>query len=286
MSWIDDALELLAKAPVCGYQPHDAGATEPSALAALALVGHGLGKGPHDAVCEFLTQLQQSDGSLGVRRGEDSPRWPTSLAVLTWLALNKDKYRDQIARGVQWAVGLEGQRMKSTNTGHNTMLAAWPWVEGTHSWVEPSALFTVAFKAVNMHDHPRTREAVTLLIDRILPDGGCNYGNTAVLGQLLRPHVQPSGIAMLALRDEIDMNRRIALTLDYLAKSVSSETTSASLAWALLGLAAHDRYPDNADKLLAVAFERTMKRDKSPHRVALLALAALGTKSPLIGLQQ
>lgn len=284
MPWIDDALALLAQSPVCGYAPQTAGASEPSALAALALVGHGKTAAARPAAA-FLAELQASgDGSIGVRQGEPSPKWPTSLAILTWLAVDKRKYRDQIASAVRWTLATEGERMKSTNTAHNTMLAAWPWVEGTHSWVEPSALFTVALKSLDLSDHARTREAVTLLVDRLLPDGGCNYGNTAVLGQLLRPHVQPSGVAMLALIGEKDFNRRIARTLDYLDQSVA-EATPASLGWALLGLAAHDRTPENADKLLQLAYERTMQRDKSPYKVALLALAALGAKAPLIELQ-
>lgn len=284
MPWINEALDLLAKSPVCGYQPSDAGATEPIALAALALSSHGVGK-PSAATAKFLAKLQAADGSVGVREGEPAPRWPTSLAILAWLAIDKETYSDHIARAFRWAVSIEGQRLQSNDTGHNGSLAAWPWVEGTHSWMEPSALFTVAFKSLGMSDHPRTREAVTLLVDRLLPDGGCNYGNTFVLGQMLRPHLQPSGMVMLALRDEFDVNRKLANTLDYLAKSVTTETTSTSLAWGLLGLAAHRRTPRNADELLSAAFARTMKRDKSPHKLALLVLASLGSEAPLITLQ-
>jgi hypothetical protein len=292
MPWIDQALELLGKSPVCGYTPHDSGATEPSALAALALVGHGRAK-EAAAVGEFLIGIQASDGSVGVRAGEETPRWTTSLAILAWLALDKMAFSDPVALAFRWATSIEGERLKTDQLGHNGMLAAWPWVEkgnvagsrGTHSWLEPSALFVIAFKALGMSDHARTREAVELLVDRLLPEGGCNYGNTYVLGQKLRPHVQPSGIAMLALRNEFDVNRKIALTLDYVAKSLES-TTPASLAWALLGLAAHNRQAKNADSLLARAYEHVLQRDKSPHKIALLALAALGKQSPLITLQE
>jgi hypothetical protein len=285
MPWLDDALELLANSPVFGYHSSDAGATEPTALAALALVGHGVSREAAVAAAKFLAELQAADGSVGVRQNEPAPRWPTSLAILTWLAIDKGGHANSIARAFRWALSVEGQRLSSNDTGHNGSLAAWPWVEGTHSWMEPSALFAVAFKALDMNDHPRTREAVTLLTDRLLPDGGCNYGNTFVLGQMLRPHLQPSGITMLALKEEFDVNRKIANTLDYLTKAVTVETPSASLAWALLGLAAHSRTPRNAKELLATAYERTMKRDKSPHKIALLALAALGTEAPLITLQ-
>jgi hypothetical protein len=285
MPWLDAALESLAKSPVCGYQPQDKGATEPSALSALALVGHKQ-KSDVASIGKFLSSIQAADGAVGIRQGEPTPRWPTSMAILAWLAIDKQRYSDAIAKAFRWALSIEGERLDRSETGHNGMLAAWPWVDGTHSWIEPSALFTVAFKCLGFRDHPRTREAVTLLLDRILPDGGCNYGNTVVLGQLLRPHVQPSGITMLALRAEFDVGRKIAKTLDYLTKSVTLETTSASLAWALLGLAAHDRTPQDADKFLAAAYERTMKRDKSPHKIALLTLAALATDAPPIALQQ
>jgi hypothetical protein len=293
MPWIDEALALLAQSPVCGYSPQDRGATEPSALAALALVGHGKRK-ESAAVGEFLVGIQEPSGAVGVRQGEETPRWPTSLAILAWLAMDKAAFSDPIARAFRWALSIEGERLETDEVGHNGMLAAWPWVErgnvagprGTHSWLEPSALFVAAFKSLGFADHARTREAVALLLDRILPKGGCNYGNTFVLGQELRPHVQPSGMAMVALRNEFDEDRKIALTLDYLSNSLTSETTTASLAWALLGLAAHDRKPKNADELLARAHERTMRRDQSPHRIALLALAALGEESPLITLQE
>lgn len=284
MPWLDDALELLTNSPICGYQAGGQGATEPTALASLALIGHRAGTGAEIGL--WLADLQSEDGSVGVRPREDTPRWPTSLALLAWLAIDAKQYSDNIARGVQWASSLEGKRMERVGIGHNTELAAWPWVEGTHSWVEPSALFTIAFKALDLADHPRAVEAMLLLKDRILPTGGLNYGNTSVLGQLLRPHVQPSGITMVALAGQLDEERKLAKTLDYLKISATSETTSASLAWALLGLAAHDRFLEDADKLLAAAYARTMLRDKSPYKVALLALAALGPSSPLITLQQ
>lgn len=290
MPWIDEALDLLAKSPVCGYSAQDQGATEPSALAALALVGHGR-KEAGKSVGEFLLGLQEASGSVGVRSGEETPRWPTSLAILAWLAIDKAAYSDAIARAFRWAQSIEGERLETGEVSHDGMLAAWPWVEkgnvagprGTHSWLEPSALFVIAFKALGFSDHPRTREAVELLVDRILPEGGCNYGNTFVLGQKLRPHVQPSGMAMLALRNEFDVKRKIALTLDYLAKSLAI-TTPASLAWALLGLAAHNRMPKEAAGLLQSAYEEVMQRGKSPHKIALLALAALGKEAPLIAL--
>ena len=40
MTWITEILEQLAETPLCGYQQDQAPASEPTALAALALAGY------------------------------------------------------------------------------------------------------------------------------------------------------------------------------------------------------------------------------------------------------
>jgi hypothetical protein len=139
----------------------------------------------------------------------------------------------------------------------------------------------LAIKSVGRGDHPRAREAVRLLIDRLLPEGGCNYGNTVVMDQVLRPHLEPTGLAMLALAGEADTTGRIAKSLDYLARELSLRTAAASLAYGLMGLAAHDRLPVNAGSWLEAAYRRTAAHEAAPYRLALVALAALGADSPL-----
>ncbi len=165
--------------------------------------------------------------------------------------------------------------------GHDSTLIGWPWVEGTHSWIEPTAWAVLALKSVGLAQHARTREAVRLLIDRLLPDGGCNFGNTFVLGQQLLPHLQSSGVCMLALAGEKDNDPRIGRTADYLEREISRHTATASLSFSLLGLAAHDRQPALVGPLLAAAAERMLVRDRSAHKLALLALAAQAADHPL-----
>ncbi len=115
---------------------------------------------------------------------------------------------------------------------------------------------------------------MSLLTDRLLSGGGCNYGNTIVLGQELLPHVQPTGLALLALAGEADRDGRIGRSLDYLSAVLSEKTTSASLAYGLLGLAAHGRFPAYADRFLVPAYRRTLQRDGAAYQLALLGLAA------------
>ena len=266
MRWLDTIIEDLCQTPRCGYQPAARPATEPTALSAIALASHGKNAAAWKAT-EWLAASQAEDGSLGVREGETTPCWPTSLAILAWIAVDADRYAKQITVATDWTLSTQGKRIEPTeDIGHDTQLIAWPWVDGTHSWVEPTALHVLSLKATGHDSHPRTREAITLLVDRQLPSGGCNYGNTEVLGQALLPHVQPTGLAMLALADEPDRSGRIEPSLNYLTNSLSAKTTAASLCWGLLGLSAHDRRPTEADLWLESAFGRTVRRDRSPSR--------------------
>jgi hypothetical protein len=166
--------------------------------------------------------------------------------------------------------------------GHDSKLVGWPWALGTHSWVEPTALAVLALKSAGHADHPRTREAVRLLQDRLLPDGGCNYGNTTVLGQMLRPHIQPTALSLLALHGESDAEGRIGRSLDYLQSAIHEDTATASLAYAVWALARHGRLLDEASDWLGAAAGRRATLN-SPLRMALLILASAAVESFIPG---
>jgi len=278
VGWLENILDTLSTKPVIGYAPDAAPATEPTALAALALIAHDRQPKAKPAT-DSLTSIQSPDGSVGVRQKELEPQWPTSLAVLAWQAYDKQAYATNIDRAVSWILEVKGKAMEQTSDmGHNTTLVGWSWADGTHSWIEPTAFHVLALKVTGRSEHPRTREAITLLLDRQLPSGGCNYGNTSVLGQMLRPHVQPTGIALLALAKEQDQGNRIAKSVAWLRKALSKETTPASLAWGALGLAAHGVTLPDAPEWLETAAKRVQSHDNSPHKLALLALAAAGPR--------
>jgi hypothetical protein len=276
MPWLDPIFDKLAEQPVCGYERDAAPASEPTALAALALIAGGR---PGDArpALDWLARLQAKDGSVGIRQ-DQSPGWPTSLAVLAWQAAKAGgQYKDSIVRAVGWILAAHGETCpRAPEYGHDTELPGWSYAENTSCWIEPTALHVTALKAVGQSPHARTRDGVRLLIDRLLPGGGCNYGNTVVLGQTLRPHVQPTGIALLALAGETDNSGRLDKSIAWLARSIGPETTTLSLAWALVGLQAHSALPRESDAWLAAAATRANKSGNSPHKLALLALAAKG----------
>jgi len=312
MRWLDSIIDELCQTPCCGYRPDAPPATEPTALSAIALTIHGK-RNAADQATEWLASLQTEEGSLAdgtgsgvffgnqtprmgsrltekdsrppqrrIRLGEPTPHWQTSLAILAWITVDAARYSKQIAAAINWTLSTQGARIEPTeDMGHDTQLIAWPWIEGTHSWVEPTALHVRALKAAGHSSHPRTREAIKLLIDRQLPAGGCNYGNTEVLGQALLPHEQPTGLAMLALAGESDEQGRIDRSLSYLKQALSARTATASLCWGVLGLSAHDQRPADAGLWLESAYGRTNCRDRAPYKLALLALAAASAKGTL-----
>ncbi len=232
----------------------------------------------------FLAELQSQSGSVGVRPSLSRPAWTTSLAILTWLSVEggASEFRREIELAKQWTLDAKGVAIVGENeAGHDGSLIGWSWAENTHSWIEPTIFHVLSLKALGLNHHPRVREAIRMLIDRQLPGGGCNYGNTTVMGQLLRPHLQPSGMMILALSDEETSDPRWNATVAYAKSQVNNQTTSSSLSWALLGLTAAQDRPADAGQYLAAAFERTMARGGPPHTLTLLAHAHLGTRSPL-----
>ena len=288
-SWVEKALQALATAKAHGYRPDAPTASEPAAWTAMALLLHER----IDAATPLLNWLaehQGANGSVGINVTDAEPGWPTSLAILAWqtaatVTKQSELYASQTAAAVQWLLRVSGVPVERSRVmGHDSTLIGWPWVSGTHSWIEPTALAVLALKATGHADHPRTREAVTLLIDRLLPTGGCNYGNTTVLGQMLRPHLQPTGITLLALTGEEDPAGRILASQDFLARNLTVQTPAASLAYGILGLAAYDRVPTLAGQWLEAAYRHTVQRGADSLRLALLILAAAGARAPVIRL--
>jgi len=289
MSWTDEAVEKLCGLKSWEYVHGGPSFSEPTALAAQAMVAYGR-VDEADLACRWLIDRQSRHGRIGIEADESTPGWATGHAVLAWLAR-----REAVADGTQpfdhpiglacaWILSIAGRTLPPSPTyGHDTTLVGWPWVVGTHSWVAPTATNVLALKAAGYADHPRVREAVRLLFNRLLPDGGANYGNTTVLGHQLRPHLEPTGWALMALAGESPPDDRLRQTVEYARRAATHCHTPWSLSCALMGLAAHGQTLADADGRLRRAFEHAVAAG-SACKMALVLLAARGTDGPLIQL--
>ena len=263
MVWLDNAIKTLAARPLCDYRPEGVPRVEPTALAALALLAAD--RSPEAApALDWLVSVQSPNGSLGINAERHQPGWPTGWAILAWNTAakktsdGKAEWSAAARRALAWSLSTSGRPLGNAGdqeqllVGHDTTLQGWPWVVGTHSWVEPTAINVLALRSAGQAGHPRCREAVKLLLDRQLPEGGWNYGNTTVLGHVLRPQVQPAGLALAALAGEGNVGSKVQVSLDYLGHALSQRTTTASLCYALLGLAGHGQRPARGGRVACV----------------------------------
>jgi hypothetical protein len=104
----------------------------------------------------------------------------------------------------------------------------------------------LALKATGHGNHERVTEGVRMLLDRQLPSGGWNYGNTFVYGRELHPQPDITGAALTALVGLVQ-EKQLKRSLEYLKEKVSRLHTPRSLGWAVLGLGAWQSRPRNSD---------------------------------------
>ncbi len=176
--------------------------------------------------------------------------WPTALAILAWQGSpTSQSAQNQAIRFLLDTTGVHYRRRQDSPFGHDTLLKGWGWVGGTHSWVEPTAITIAALQASGYGGHNRVREAVLMLLDRQLPHGGWNYGNTLVYGQELRPMPESTGVALAALAAHVTQDD-VAQSLEYLQAVVEGLQTPLALGWSLLGLAAWNRFPPQGENLI------------------------------------
>jgi hypothetical protein len=286
MAWLEDLVERMAGRFDWPYHSDGPAAAEPTAFAVLALCGHGRHEAAVRAAEALVSMQHTKDGSVGVTKSQDWPRWPTGLAICAWHAVGQvasADFREPIDRAVEFLLKFQGQTSKRVGdtVGHDTELIGWPWVDGTHSWLEPTAFSVLGLKQLGMEQHSRVRNGIRLLIDRQLPGGGCNYGNTLVFGQKLVEHIQPTGLALLALADE-RANPRVEATVALLKNSWPQAVGTASVCFAAMGLAAVGQLPPGLSERLEQLHRRQAQLGDSPYRQTLIALASLGEACPLI----
>lgn len=224
---------------------------------------------------QWLARIQQTNGGVGVSASIDRPYWPTSYALLLWTALEGDEQPRQ--RATRFLLGRAGTTFEIDPTSpivHDTTIAGWPWVDHTHSWIEPTAMAVLALYRQGLGDHPRTQDGLRLIRDRAIETGGWNYGNKIVFDTALRPRPAPTGLALLALAQAAERTDEVDRAIDYLESALPPIRSAQSLCWGLLGLTAWDRRPVDSDTWLADSFERSIRRSDPAVQLGYLLLAS------------
>jgi hypothetical protein len=225
-----------------------------------------------------LAADQLPDGRVCISPDHPEAAWPTSLAVLAWH--QSPGHRENQARAADFLIASSGRhwpRTADAPSAHDTDIKGWPWIAGTHSWAEPTALAMLALKIAGYGGHQRVQEATRLLLDRQLPHGGWNYGNAMVFEQELRPMPLSTGLVLNALKDQTSQ-ATIQRSLTYLHSRVVSLPTPRSLGWSLLGLGAWRARPESSPNLIDACLKNQDRY--GGYDTASLSLLLVALKSP------
>jgi hypothetical protein len=242
--------------------------TEPTALALLALSYEPEPNGT-TAMRAWLRAQQTPERGWPALAGLPEPSWATALAVLALARYPEDA---AAARGgAEWLIGQRGRTVEARRgllvrlfarpaaVELNGTLVGWPWLVDTFSWVEPTAYALLALKAIE----PRSADAAAriaqgerVLLDRVCPDGGWNYGNARVLGEDLWSYPDTTALALLALGSE--SGAPVAgRAMDVLETMLVVNHSGLATSLGVLALAAHGRDVRPLRARLVTRFEET-----------------------------
>jgi hypothetical protein len=252
---VSESINILRKRSLAegGFANTDNGdyRTDATAWAILALSACGLDPEIISRARSRLASGQLPDGGVCISPYHPEVYWPTPLAILAWS--QSAPQQDSLARAVDFLLdhsGMSLQEQEKSPDASDVTLKGWPWVAGTYSWIDPTALGIIALKVTGHINHPRIAEATRLLLNRQLPHGGWNYGNTILFDKELRPMPENTGLALDALQS-LTARSNLELSLDYLKVVVRNLRTPIALSWGILGLGAWGERPVAATSWLS-----------------------------------
>lgn len=275
--------------PDGGFPASLSGTYRPDATA-WAILAISLSGGGEDIITRARSRLatsQSVDGRIPISPDHSNAFWPTPIAIMAWHGSEPHKANRQ--RAVDFLIRITGRHFTNppdSPVAHDPSIRGWPWIEDTHSMVEPTALSVLALRASGHREHSRTREAIRMLMNRQLPNGGWNYGNTMVYGRELYPQPEATGLALAALSGEVP-SRELERSLAYLESRVSRLRTPLSLAWSLIGLGAWGIRPGKAKPWVLECLDRQAKSGAFlTSDLSLILLASLGWKGTFSQIKQ
>jgi len=271
--------------PEGGFAMHNGGSFRPDATAwvVMALEAYERNRYLTNTACQRLAGSQLPDGRITAVEGHPESYWPTSLALLAWKKVAG--FEQQVELATQFLLNTTGKywpKRKDAAVAHDTSIKGWPWIEGTYSWIEPTALAILALRSSGFHGHERVREAVRMILDRQLTSGGWNYGNKIVFNKELRPIPENTGMALTALAGLVEKGQ-IKSSLDYLTNEVQKLRTPLSLAWSIFGVSAWSNQPANLHDWIFESLDLQKKYGRYNTELLSQLLVAYFTDGDLIG---
>jgi hypothetical protein len=228
-----------------------------------------------DASAEWLANVQQADGAVGVAERLPALCWPTACAALLWSQL--PHYQRPLAHALRWLQQCE-QSAQHTSTdrilGRRPRRGAWPWIEATRSWLEPAGMAILALCRNQLAGHQRIADSVRWILARSVASGGWNQGTAARAIPARPPQAEPTGIMLLALRAAgLRETEEVTKACHYLECTLPHTLTPESLSWGLLGYLAWRPRPLDAPQWLSHAHADAPGVADCPVSLALLILA-------------
>jgi uncharacterized protein (DUF362 family) len=277
-----------------GYAPDQDAHLEPTCLALLALSAQPEEfANPIAGGKAWLRTCAVGDGTYRLQRGRPEAVWPTALVLFVQATLG-----EPTAEVDRTAAALLARRGRNVEDGGgdevndiDLSLIGWPWAENTFSWAEPTAWACLALRRAGCGGHPRVEEGAKLLLDRVLDEGGVNYGNRRIFQTSLEAIPGPTALALLALQGRA-ADPRVERSVAYLMQQALAGEDLEHLAWARLSLDAYADLP-GVRAALPVVEERIRSAHvarietpwvrAAPLRLALTALALeAGRRNPFI----
>jgi hypothetical protein len=258
---IDHLADLEARRGEDGGWPFGKGAsaTEPTALAALALVSRDATESTIRLSLPWFSKVLRSDGGCAPSPAVPQSTYVTALHQLLSRRLTARRAPPLTGtdRSLEWLLSIHGEessfwhRARAYVRGEKLEDApdGWPWYSGAAAWVVPTAYSLMALKAarkaapssapaLSAMDR-RIQSGIAFLHARVCSDGGWNHGAARALGYEANSYPESTGVALVALHGE--KSKIVTRALDVAAKMLVATTSTQAQCWLRLGLMAHGR---------------------------------------------
>jgi hypothetical protein len=235
---------------------------EPTAMAAIAL--------GDEAAVTWLLGAQHADGSFGMQVGSVM----SDHTAVTCLALPHGDVRERALDHIERTAGANDP------AGPGVPPYGWPWTEGAHGWIEPTAWGLLALHAGRPSAVGRIDDGLAMLRAQECEGGGWNYGTKVGFGVVQSPFIQTTAVATLAARAfDPELAARGLSVLERRWRTEADGLLSVASAATVIGLM-NGREASSIRRAVATAYTST----DEPDTVALCwALLAARGGDPLAG---